>query len=72
MNITDTAAWGEKNTSIVQTLLPSFKQPFAGNSDWTKAITNAFFFFIAATLQPYSVVENTGFKTHAEGDQVPV
>lgn len=49
--------------SVVQTQLPSsFKQHLAGSSDRAKAITNAIAVFISTDLQPYSVVENTGFK----------
>ncbi|XP_034023456.1 zinc finger BED domain-containing protein 1-like [Thalassophryne amazonica] len=52
-----------KTSSLVQpTIDSSFVMKLAQTSACAKAITNAIGLFIAADLQPYSVVENAGFK----------
>ncbi|XP_034023290.1 zinc finger BED domain-containing protein 1-like [Thalassophryne amazonica] len=52
-----------KTSSLVQpTIDSSFVMKLAQTSARAKAITNAIGLFIAAGLQPYSVVENAGFK----------
>ena len=52
-----------KTPSLVQPTIPSsFAIKLPQTSARAKAITNAIGLFIAADLQPYSVVENTGFK----------
>ncbi|KAL6483820.1 hypothetical protein MHYP_G00086920 [Metynnis hypsauchen] len=52
-----------KTSSLVQpTIQSSFGVKLAQTSARAKAITNAIGLFIAADLQPYSVVENAGFK----------
>uniref|UniRef100_A0A3B1JJI0 Zinc finger BED domain-containing protein 1-like n=1 Tax=Astyanax mexicanus TaxID=7994 RepID=A0A3B1JJI0_ASTMX len=52
-----------KTSSLVQpTIQSSFVVKLAQTSARAEAITNAIGLFIAADLQPYSVVENTGFK----------
>lgn len=49
-----------------QLLTSAFKQPFAPESEWAKAIPKSIGMFIAADMRPYSVVENKGFKNHAK------
>ena len=52
-----------KKTSSVQTqLLGALEQQLVNNSDCVKAIMSDIGVLIAADMQPFSVVENTGFK----------
>jgi hypothetical protein len=54
---------GANSAKRQQLLTVVYKQPFAAESDWVKAITKCIGMFNAAEMRPYSVVENKGFKT---------
>lgn len=58
----DLTASGKTPSLVQPTISSSFAVKLPQTSARAKAITNAIGLFIAADLQPYSVVENTGFK----------
>ena len=58
----DSAKKRDSGTKVQLLLSEAFKQPLHAGSDRAKSITKALGGFIAKDMQPFSVVEDAGFR----------